>query len=644
MSAPDHLAPEDLDVHAFWHLLEAASDGVYRWNAETDTVAWSPQLHGVLGPVAEGRSRLADVQMLIHPDDRAEHDRVLLASRQAGEVHQIEMRLRRADGAWRWFEVYGAWLPAEGPPTTLIGYVRDVHERAAARVALERSEARFRTFFDLCPAAVYLKDRESRHLYGNAKAAHYVGVSVDALIGGAMQDLFDEATAAKLRRVDQAVLQTGEPQTWTGEVTTRSGEKRVLHDVKFPVADLRTGERLIGGFGVDITEERRSQEQLRAMQRLESLGLIAGGIAHDFNNLLAAIQGYAELARQPPPARAADALDELTTTVAHASQLCSQLLAYAGHRVGAARSVDVRELVASSRSLLEMSIRGRGRLRLALDGPARVAIEPSQVQQVVLNLVLNASQASSGGEIVVESALEAEPPALEGHVQSWLDEAAAARGLVRLSVSDAGEGMSEDVLHKVFEPFFTTREDGHGLGLAAVHGIVRAAGGALAVRSTPGQGTRFDVYFPTAEAIPPRARPAAPRPSTPPTTAPWHGRALVVDDQPRVATVACRLLEQTGLTVEVAHSGPSALASWEAHASFDVTIVDVTMPGMGGAELLQELRRRAPSARVVLCSGFAVDDVEHLLDARTTFLRKPFSRAELLEAVGRVMGWPVAPD
>jgi two-component system CheB/CheR fusion protein len=397
----------------------------------------------------------------------------------------------------------------------------------------------------------------------------------------------------------------------------------------------------------DVTERERERAErarfarkIEATQRLESLGLLAGGMAHDFNNILTTILGFAEVARTalPPDSTALPHLARIQAGAERAADLCGQMLAYSGRGHFVVGPVDLSALATSSMPLLDAMVTKRAVITYNLPpGLPRVVGDAAQLRQVMANLVINASEAmgGSGGTIAVRTGeMDADAAYLEG--------AQMAVGLpgryVYLEVADDGEGMTAETLAHVFDPFFSTKFTGRGLGLAVVLGIVRGHAGALRVESEPGHGTRFRVLLPPAtDPLVEVPEPVEPGRST------WKGTGvvLVVDDEPDVRMLLRMTLRGLGMTVHEAESGPQAIEAFRRRSDeIDVVLLDLTMPGMGGREVYEELRKVRADLPVILMSGY--DEQESLLRFPPAslggFLRKPFRTSDLVRLLRVALG------
>ncbi|MET0792713.1 MAG: response regulator, partial [Polyangiaceae bacterium] len=388
-------------------------------------------------------------------------------------------------------------------------------------------------------------------------------------------------------------------------------------------------------FLLDLSERRQSQEererlqaQLLQVQKLESLGVLAGGIAHDFNNLLTAILGSASAAMLSLPSEspARPDLDNVVLASRRAANLTRQLLAYSGKGHFEVRPIDLSVHVRELASLLETTIPKKVQLRLELtrDLPA-VSADIAQVQQIVMNLVINGAEAigDQRGTVLVTTGMQVID---EFYVQSLFSREGVETGTyVYLEVHDTGCGMDEATKPRIFDPFFSTKFTGRGLGLAAVLGIVRGHKGAIKVYSSPGKGTTFKVFFPASGASPTR-------PAHEDTSFRGEGLALVIDDDQGVREAASRLLQFFGFSVLQAVDGRHGAEVFREHASeVVVVILDMTMPEMNGEETFREIRRVRADVPVILSSGYNEIEATRRFTAKglAGFLQKPFTPKEL---------------
>ena len=385
-------------------------------------------------------------------------------------------------------------------------------------------------------------------------------------------------------------------------------------------------------------EQRRLEERLFEAQKLESLGVLAGGIAHDFNNLLVGILGGAELGlgQLPEGIPARRHLQTIQRSALRASELCAQMLAYAGKGRFLTQVIDLSKLVSDTSELLQASLDKGCRLELDLfDGLPVVEVDATQVRQVVMNLLTNASDALGGG--VGEVAVATRHRRLRRSELSGFRGAELEPGeYVLLRVADTGCGMSPETLGRIFEPFFTTKETGRGLGLAAVLGIMRSHSGGIRISSRLGSGTTIDLCFPASSApLDIEDSPTGEFPRFVP-----EGLVLVVDDEEIVRLITSGVLEGAGYCVLLAEDGVAGVEKFAHHASeLSAVLLDLTMPRMGGEEALAEMQRIDPSVPVILASGYNAEEAaKRFADfAISGFLAKPFRANQLLGALRRAI-------
>ncbi len=617
------------DFEELWLLLEEATYGVWKWDIDADEVAWSPKLCETLG--VDAPNAYAGLAAVLHPDDRERHDATVTRYVEAPGIYTLDARARFADGEYHWITIRGvAERDDAGRATKMLGWVIDLSEERAKVDASARGERLLETFLDACPAAVFIKDVESRILYVNDTAARIVGTPVEEIRGTRTEDLWPE-TGAELRADDQQVLETGVAKQWDATLPAKDGKTRYVLGTKFPFTDLSSGEMRLAGFALDTTEVQEARQRTEAAQRLESLGVLAGGIAHDFNNLLMVILGNAELARAEP-ASAPSAAEQIIDVARKASDICRELLAYAGDQSIAMQTISLEEVARASAELLHMSVVGGPELTTTVAPSApTVSADPSQLQRVLVNLVLNAKEAGSRNVAIVFDSATAIPDDEGACVRSSLSGEESRLG--RIAVVDDGEGIPADQLERVFEPFHTSKDAGSGLGLSAVHGVVRRHGGAIRLCSQPGE-TRFEIYLPAS------APSHAAAPTEEAAALPLAGKhLLIVDDEPMIARVTTRLLELRGIAVDTADSGFAALERLATESErFDAVLLDLSMPGMSGTEVLRRLRSDFPELPVIVSSGFGRDAIEGgLRRDREAFLPKPYTGDELDRALSIVL-------
>jgi PAS domain S-box-containing protein len=501
------------------------------------------------------------------------------------------------------------------------------------------SRARYFDLYDLAPVGYVTLSERGLIREANLTLATLLGVTRRELVKQSLTRFILPADQDIFYRCRQLLFDTGAPQVCELRMTRTHAAPFWAHIVAALAQDGPDDAVVCRATLSDITERKQAEEaqrlldqRLQQAQKLESLGVLAGGIAHDFNNILTAVLGHAELALDEisllSPARCS--LMEINTAARRAAELCRQMLAYSGKASFALEHVDLRELIEEIGHLIEASVSKTTRLNLRLDDDLPpILADASQIRQVVMNLIINASEAlgERGGVVAVTTHVTHYAPG-DPRVAEWQDDVPAGR-YVELEVIDTGGGMDAETRSRIFEPFFTTKFVGRGLGLAAVLGIVRSHRGVVMVDSEPGRGTTFRVLFPALEdadnGAP--ARDAA-------FASEWHGSGtiLLVDDEETLRTVGSRMLERLGFAVLTASDGGEAVERYrERQGEIDAVILDLTMPRMDGAEALGELLLVNPDVRVVLASGYAREDVMERFAGRgfTAFIQKPYTLDQL---------------
>lgn len=515
------------------------------------------------------------------------------------------------------------------------------NELRAKNAALEQSEQQISAIMNNTPAFIFVKDLAGRYVHVNRQFEALVDRGDSEVRGKTDYDFFSTEIADALTRNDQLVVQNGQPVKDEEQVPGPEGIRTYL-TVKFPLRN-RNGEiYAICGIATDVSDRKRAEEekllleqQFQQSQKLESLGVLAGGIAHDFNNILAVIAGHCSLTRLQPEA-AEKHIAPIEKAVERAAELCRQMLAYAGKAQFVQTQVHMGALVDEMVKMLRATISKNVSINLDLepDLPC-ISGDASQLRQIVMNLIINASEAigEAHGEIGVKLAKTVISPGQT--VQNHQGKLIPAGYYVCLEVSDSGCGMNDETKSRIFEPFYSTKFTGRGLGMSAVLGILTAHRGELQLTSHPGQGTTFQVYLPVPSSQSAGSQCedlAAPAP-------PWQGSGtvLLVDDEDQVLLVAKQMLMALGFTVCEATNGKEALEIYRS-SKIDLVLTDIGMPLMGGHELIRELKKLDPNLPIVVSSGFGDAALSSRLDREDVagLVSKPYNLDQLRGVLRRV--------
>lgn len=559
--------------------------------------------------------------------DAAERAALLARYVPEGGVDGARVRWRTKQGELRIVQLHGYVL--DGPDGARFdASVLDVTDLETTnrvlrqqREALETTASTLDLVVRQMPAIYWLTDRELRLVKAGGAIEAMFGVTAERLVGMTLDAIQEREPAT----TDPVVMHE---RALAGETVTYTSLYRGKHLVT-TVTPHRIGDDIAGTIGtcVDLTSHYLLERHMVDAQRAESLGVLAGGLAHDFNNLLTAILGNTDRALRDLPAGTPGrgAIDNIRQASLRAAELTEQLLAYAGHGNVATTRVLLCPLLDELLRITSPTMPDNVGVRLDLGRELALRADASQVRQVLLNLVSNARDALAehGGTIAITGRLIRH--AGDGHADDVIT--APAGSYVMLELADNGPGMDGELRRRVFDPFFTTKPAGHGLGLAAVLGIVRAHGGGLRLATTPGDGTRFTVLWPstvTPEAVAAMAPPAVGQ------------TVLVIDDEDLVRDVAARMIEDLGYAAITATDGAAGLAIVD-HVPIDAVLVDLAMPRMSGAEVITQLRQRRPDLPIVLCSGRGRESRGVPADA---YLPKPFHIDSLDQTLARLFMRP----
>jgi PAS domain S-box-containing protein len=546
---------------------------------------------------------------------------VILLSARAGDEASVEGLETGADD----------YLLKPFSARDLVARVRAHLDTARARTsALRASETRFRRLAESGIIGITISDAEGRVLEANDAFLGIAGYSQEDLLAGEIHDLFSSSdrNLGSVTAEDQTV-----GRSWEGECTRKDGRRVPM---LVAVAPLENGERI--SICLDLSERKRLEEQFRQSQKMEAVGRLAGGVAHDFNNILSVILGYAEMVcaelDADEPLRAD--VEEIRTAAVRAADLTRQLLAFSRQQRIEPKVLSLNRSVAGMEKMLRRLLGADVTLTLLLGaGLWGIKADPGQIEQVVMNLAVNARDAMpQGGKLTLQTTnveLDEDYARLHHEVQPG--------AYVMLAVSDTGIGMDTQTQARMFEPFFTTKEKGKGtgLGLATVFGIVKQSDGHIWVYSEPGEGATFRLYFPRVS----EATESTPSERPPSEVPRGNETVLLVEDDAQVRTLARSILRRSGYVVLEASNGGEALLICEQHgAKIDLLLTDVVLPLMSGRQIVERLKPMRPDMKVLFMSGYTDDAVlQHgVLDSGVAYIQKPLTPASLTRKVREVLG------
>jgi PAS domain S-box-containing protein len=609
---------------------------VYRADGSKEYTFVSEGVRTIFGVAPEDALRdPATLLDLVHPDDYPQFQALSLEAAATLGSFDWEGRVVLATGEERFIHVAARDQKLPDGSIASDGVVMDITELRQTARRLEESEQRYRSLFDRHPDAVYSLDLEGRFISVNPACAAVVGYVPEEMLGQSFAPLVAPEDLEMVTATFRANV-GGASTHLEATILHRSGRRIQLAVTGMPIT---IDGRVVGVFGIaqDLTAQRELEAQLRQAQKLEAVGRLAGGVAHDFNNLLQVVQTYCSMAsaQLPADAEVQSDLAEALKATKRATALTRQLLAFSRQQVLKPRRLDVNDTVTSVATMLRRIIGEDIRLETEL-APAvwPVHADPGQLEQVLMNLAVNARDAMPGGgtlclrtaAITIDERGARERPGL------------APGQYAVLIVEDTGIGIAPAALPMIFEPFYTTKSHGKGtgLGLATVYGIVQQSGGYIYADSTLGAGTRLTVLLPRFEGSAAAAGKSFLLSAFPRGTE----TILLVEDDPDVRAVVRRQLEHLGYDVREATNGVEALGIATApEERISLVLTDVVMPEMSGRALVEQLAAHRPDLRAVYMSGYTDDEIlrRGLMQPEIAFLEKPFTLEHLADVVRRVL-------
>ena len=621
-----------------FQLLQAQSiAGVGSWvfDFETGTVSATREAQRIYG-VSGDQWSIPEIQAIPLPEYRPMMDRALRELMEDGIPYDLTFKIRQADsGAIRMIRALARYDEEEN---RVHGVIQDITEQKRAEEALRNSEEQLRRVIQESNDAIYILYQDRFDLV-NQRFRELTDINPEQLADPDFT--FWDLVAPESRPLieeRQRKRSRGEEVPALYEFSIRSFKGRTVHvEASVTEIDYRAGKAVMGILR-DITEQKAMEEQLRQVQRMESLGRLSGGVAHDLNNLLSPILGYGEMLLEGPwsEQERKESAREIVRAATRARDLVRQLLAFSRKQTLEFRSVDLNALLEDFEPLLRRTIRENLTMEIQREASLPpIEADVRQLEQVVMNLCVNAQDAMPlGGRLTLrtgtadldEAYAEARPGVSPGRY-------------VMLAITDNGQGMSPSTREKIFEPFFTTKDQGKGtgLGLATVYGIIKQHGGNIWVYSEPGEGTTFKCYFPVAETS---VQTPGLTEEDRPDTLEGDETVLVVEDDDMVRTLATGILEKWGYRVLEAPTGEAGLELLQGHEGpLDLLLTDIVLPGMNGRDLSERVSARFPGVGTLFMSGYTDDVISHhgVLQEGIAFIQKPFSVRNLAAKVRRVL-------
>ncbi len=632
-------------------IVDSSGDAIISMTLDGVVTSWNRGAERTFGHTAAdmiGQS----ITRLFPPDRLQEHTDALARLERSETVKPFETVRRHKDGTL--VDVSAALSSIRDAANRVVGaalIARDIRSRKHRDATRDELTARFAKLSAMVPGMIY----QFRLRPDGTSCVPFASESIRQLCGLTPDSIREDASPMlklihpdDLPAVNLSVQRSARAlRSWRVEfrIILADGTVRWLQSDSLPERE-PDGSVIWHGFVSDITARREAEAERHRIEtklvesaKLESLGVLAGGIAHDFNNLLTGILGNASLARQelPPTSLGQPMLDQIEIAARRAADLCKQMLAYSGKGRFVVQSLDLNKLIEDTTPLLNISIAKNCILRfnLAPHLPS-IKADATQLRQVIMNLLINGSEAitNRSGVLALTTGVARVD---EEYLRGFRPDASPPPGdYVFVEVGDNGCGMDAATLTRIFDPFFTTKFTGRGLGLAAVLGIVRGHKGGLKVYSEPGKGTTFKLFFPAAsghaqDSIPPFPNALAFK---------GAGTVLVVDDEETVRTVAARMLERLGFSVELANNGRDAMEVFRVNPTrFTLVLLDLTMPHLDGEETFRQMRMLNPGVRVILTSGFNQQEAVNRFTGKglAGFIQKPFELGSLIQIVRSVL-------
>jgi len=587
------------------------------------------EIFGYSREEAIGHSAL-ELNLWIEPQDR---DTWVRQMQQFASVRNVELTVCRKSGE-KFVALSSAEILAVADERFVLSTWLDISDRKGMEEELRDSKEYLERILNCLRDPVVVKDPLHRFVLVNQAFLDFAGKSREEVIGETAYSLLPREKADFIWAREEETLNQGIEQYEEIELPDKDGK---IHTMMVRTARFmdKEGNKQFVAVLRDISDYRRLQEQFLQSQKMEAIGKLAGGVAHDFNNMLNVINGYCELILDElgPNNPLREDLNQISLAGKRASALTTQLLAFSRKQILQPEILNLNALIETLHPMLRRLIREDIEVVTVADpGLGRISVDPMKMQQVIMNLVVNAGDAMpEGGKLTIETAnVEIDSEYASKNV------AMKPGPYIMLAISDNGAGMDEETRSHLFEPFFTTKGKGTGLGLSTVYGIVKQSNGFIWVYSEPGKGTTFKIYMPRVEG---EAK-ELPTDTEKTQDLPGTETVLVVEDEPAVRGLTCRILRERGYAVLEASNGAEALDIARTHkGQIHLLITDVIMPGLSGRDLSRQIAASRPGIRTLFVSGYTDNAIVHhgILDADVAFLQKPFTVQSLCLKVREVL-------
>jgi PAS domain S-box-containing protein len=579
---------------------------------------------------------------LVHPEDMPATLEAVKELETGKTAINFVNRYRCKNGSWRWLE----WRSFPYGNKIIYAAARDITQRVNAENALRQSEERYRIISENTGDVIWTMDPASAEFtYVSPSVLRLRGFAPEEIMAQKLEDVLTPESLAVFIKEFPAAIAAVESGDENAKVRLDYVDKphkdgSIVHTevVSTFLTDDNGMVNLILGVSRDITERIMVQEKIQQVQKLESLGVLAGGIAHDFNNLLTVILGNIDLSlmSMPEDSKVAQNLKSAEKACISAADLTRQMLAYAGKGQFFVQDVFINEVIAEIGMVMSSNLSKKVSIKYDFkkDIPF-ITADPGQLKQLVMNLVMNASEAIGDNEGDIKVVTGIKTAGITNISGILLAENLNTGSCIFIKVSDTGCGMDEDMRLRIFDPFYSTKFTGRGLGLAAVLGIVRSMGGAIKVQSEPGSGSVFTLYLPvSADALAAREREREDLLKT----------VLLVDDEEDVIEIGTQMLKALEFKAVVARNGREALEIIKRDIENDAgkisfVLLDIGMPVMDGEEAFDEINKIAPDLPVFISSGYGEEDVEKRFSGKKVagFLHKPYKVNTLKKALDEIL-------